>query len=544
MSLPKDIVKEYNATRVAHDTSVICHAPFTNINFEQNGNATACCYNRKHVLGTYPQDKLMDLWFGDKAEELRQYIREDNLEGGCLLCKKQLLSKNYSGMRARGYDWGADRKPIALAKKALNKIQRGHFVQMPTSMEFELSNTCNLECVMCNGYFSSSIRKNREHAPALTNPYDEDFVQQLKPFLPYMRDARFLGGEPFLIDIYYRIWEEIAAINPGMRVHITTNATILNNRAKTLLDQLNCHIVMSMDSIVKETYEQIRINAKFDRVWEHLQYFLAYCRRKNTQMSMAVCPITLNWHEMADLVRFCNTEGIEVFFNTVYRPETYTLELLPSNKLVEVVAHMDEEEAKLPETTRLEKYNKNMYRDMANQVRAWLANSQSDEVVYVDEDGTYTNKKIDSILQELQNYALLGSIENKALVLELAQKLLFADFLESATESAPKNKEDFSNGLFKSLQQQLNAHEPPVFMRALMDAYLLFGLQYEPVGPDRIADLKEKLRMVEELALSHTQQRNIILETTRLKPRHFIDSAMDKSLEEARNAFVMYYGEG
>lgn len=367
--LDKETLKAYNATRKTADKSLLCHAPFLNLNFEQNGHVTACCYNRVHLLGSYPQDKLQDIWFGKKADELRTYIKDNNLEGGCHLCKQQLLSGNFHNSRMRSFDSMADSPATQTLKKTANWVKHGHFTQMPTCMEFELSNTCNLECVMCNGYFSSSIRKNREKAAPLTNPYDEAFVEQLIPFIPHLKDVKFLGGEPFLIDIYYQIWDLLVAQGSTAKVHITTNATVLNKRSKDLLEQLNCHIILSIDSIVPETYESIRQNARFDRVWENIQYFMAYTRRQGTYLNFAVCPITLNWHEMPELVRYCNQEGIHISFNTVTEPKEYSLKFMSAAELAEVAATY--QSVTLPDDTEVSQHNRLMFNDMVSQVSTW-----------------------------------------------------------------------------------------------------------------------------------------------------------------------------
>ena len=47
---------------------------------------------------------------------------------------------------------------------------------LPMRLEFNIHNACNLQCVMCHGLASSSIRAHREGLPALANPYDETFV--------------------------------------------------------------------------------------------------------------------------------------------------------------------------------------------------------------------------------------------------------------------------------------------------------------------------------------------------------------------------------
>ena len=52
--LDPTILTEYNHWRDAKNKEIFCHAPFTNVNFSQNGDATACCYNRSYVLRHLP----------------------------------------------------------------------------------------------------------------------------------------------------------------------------------------------------------------------------------------------------------------------------------------------------------------------------------------------------------------------------------------------------------------------------------------------------------------------------------------------------------
>ena len=95
------ILAEYNKLRQTKNKSIFCHAPFTSINFEQNGNATVCCYNRKHVLGTYPENSIDDIWYGRKADQLRTLLRRNALPDGCQICSDQFQSRNFGGLRAR-----------------------------------------------------------------------------------------------------------------------------------------------------------------------------------------------------------------------------------------------------------------------------------------------------------------------------------------------------------------------------------------------------------------------------------------------------------
>ena len=98
------ILDEYNKTRKIWNKKLICHAPFVNLNFEQNGNMTVCCYNRDHVLGTYPKNSIKDAWSGKKATELRKALSKNDFTKGCRYCLHQIKSKNFSSVYARNYD--------------------------------------------------------------------------------------------------------------------------------------------------------------------------------------------------------------------------------------------------------------------------------------------------------------------------------------------------------------------------------------------------------------------------------------------------------
>ena len=220
MELHSKVLDQYNETRSGTYKKIVCHAPFVSLNFEQNGNVRACCYNTKDILGKWPNQSIREIWQGEKANRLRGYIRQNDLGRGCTECGNMLVAGNYQGVRAKFFDEYA---PNNLSSRVHYFRQQlsGH-IEYPKVLEFELSNECNLECVMCNGYFSSSIRKNREKLPPLSSPYNDQFVKELEEFIPHLTDAKFLGGEPFMIDIYLKIWERILQINPSVRIHITT----------------------------------------------------------------------------------------------------------------------------------------------------------------------------------------------------------------------------------------------------------------------------------------------------------------------------------
>jgi MoaA/NifB/PqqE/SkfB family radical SAM enzyme len=399
MILSNQTKQSYNTSRTCAKKSIVCHAPYVNLNFEQTGDVRACCYNFKHVLGKWPEQRIREIWQGQKLEALKGYISDNNLGGGCIECGKMIEAGNYQGVRARYYDEFATNSFSDKLASVARKLSGGF--AYPKVMEFELSNECNLECIMCNGSFSSSIRKNREKLPPIISPYNEKFVDELEEFIPHLTDAKFLGGEPFMIDIYLSIWERILKINPRIRMHITTNGTFLNNRIKNLLEGLNAGIILSIDSVEKETYKKIRVNGNFDKVMENLDYFLDYTKRKKTFISMAACPIATNWRELPQMLEFCLSKNIALYFNVVFTPFDLSLRELGVKELEEVITFL--ENYSLPEVKGNPQSPRNLsisaYSDFVLLLRGWL-NEKNQEKASI-ETSIAESKNVEWSLEEI-----------------------------------------------------------------------------------------------------------------------------------------------
>jgi MoaA/NifB/PqqE/SkfB family radical SAM enzyme len=346
-----ELIAEYNLHRPHGARPVLCYAPFKNIYFGHHGKAIACCYNRTHFLGSYPQQSIKEIWQSNKANELRNYIKNNDLSLGCYGCKNHLEGRNFDALKTKMYDY-----------LSLNE-------NFPTVLELELNNTCNLECIMCSGDFSSEIRKNRENKPKIESLYDSNFVKQLEEFIPYLENIKFYGGEPFLIDIYYEIWEKVISLNPYCNLTIQTNATILNTKVKDLLSKARFHINISIDSLQKENYEKIRINAKFEKVMENILYFHEYCKKKNTFFGISVCAIRQNWQEMPAFVNYCNHLDTPLYIHTVWFPPMSSLWNSDSSKLNEIHDYLSNFE--FPSETEIQKKNNAHFHDFVSMIDSW-----------------------------------------------------------------------------------------------------------------------------------------------------------------------------
>ena len=166
-----------------------CLAPYTTINFDTMGFMRMCCYNNYSVLGRYPETSLEEAWNNPQRQQFINEIKSAQFPKGCDSCARQIIENNTKNALFAGFD----------------RHDKDIHEEYPTALSFDFGSICNYECIMCGGKWSSSIRKNREKLGPLKTPYDDAFLEQLKPFLVKATQINFLGGEPFLNSMYYKI---------------------------------------------------------------------------------------------------------------------------------------------------------------------------------------------------------------------------------------------------------------------------------------------------------------------------------------------------
>ena len=346
--MDKRILKEYNQYR-SSEYPTICYAPTKNMYLDIFGNITSCCFNRGISVGKYPEMSLKEIWNGKSYTQLREDVDNLDFNKWCGFCKYDLENKNYSGFKGKFWD-----------TLPLNN-------DWPTRIEFELTNRCNLECVMCNGDWSHLIRKNREKLDPIKMVYDEKFVDQLEEFIPHLQNTTFLGGEPFLINIYYTIWEKIIELNPKCNITIQTNGSILNERIKKLLNKGNFYINISLDSLNETIYNRIRVNADFKKTYSNLEYFIEYTTKNEKTLCITPTIIRQNYLEILDFVEFANKKHIILVFNKSYHSES--MRYLSNRTLKKIYNELSA--YKFKENNWLQVNNKRTALSIINQIGVW-----------------------------------------------------------------------------------------------------------------------------------------------------------------------------
>jgi MoaA/NifB/PqqE/SkfB family radical SAM enzyme len=346
-------VIKYNKFRVDGPQTLLCNAPFTSLFINMNGDVNVCGYNQSYILGNVLETPLSKIWLNDKHIELQDTISNFNLSKGCNVCQQKIDMEDYH--RASIYfDTPKKSNPIVLKK-----------------ITFELSNICNLECVMCNGELSSLINKNREH---IENEKQNNFsllIDDLDNVINNLVFTQFLGGEPLLIKIYYKIWKKIINNNKYCKISVQTNATILPKKFIDIINQSKDKqfiISISIDSFVKENYEKIRQNANFETVMNNIQYFISLRNKNKIELSLNFVPMNTNWKEIPKAVDFANSHYLVLSMCELDSPFEYSFYALSSTELNNIIIYLESISIKKPKNI-IEEHNFNLYKNQIIQLK-------------------------------------------------------------------------------------------------------------------------------------------------------------------------------
>jgi MoaA/NifB/PqqE/SkfB family radical SAM enzyme len=297
------------------DRDTACWAPSTALYFQPDGTVRACCGSAFDLgrVGVGPgRRSLREIWQGTRLAAQRGALAEGRYDLGCQDCGVLAAS----GLRADSLAATFDR----------HGREAGDW---PVAMDFALSNRCNLECVMCNGELSSTIRQRREHRPPLPAAYDDRFFDELAEFLPHLRRAQFKGGEPFLAPEAARVWELMARLAPDCETSVTTNGTVWNERVAEAVRTLRMQVNISVDGVTAPVLESVRVGVRSAELWANVERFQAATADAGSNLTLVFCLVRRNWHEAGDFLAECDRRGLlgEVIVAT--QPSEHSVLTLP-----------------------------------------------------------------------------------------------------------------------------------------------------------------------------------------------------------------------
>ena len=213
-------------------------------------------------------------------------------------------------------------------------LKRERIFSLPQILQVEISSACNLTCDIC-------ARNEFDYGPG--NLPISSF-ESLTFLFPSLKRLILHGyGEPFAHPDFVKIMEIVAPYKCHKSFY--TNGTLLSgDKARATLVGGIDEIAVSIDSTKKETFEEIRRGASFDKVIKNVGDFIAMrnsegktkfrheCPPKVIIAAVAMKDTVEDLPYIVDLARDLGADGVEINYLMAYK-----------NALVERSLYFDKE---------------------------------------------------------------------------------------------------------------------------------------------------------------------------------------------------------
>lgn len=242
---------------------------------------------------------------------------------------------------------------------------------IPSYVEVNFNNACNLKCSYCSPQFSSSwadeaqrlgayptatphnsmdhFTSSRRVIPAREhNPYVEAFWAWWPTLYPELRHFRMTGGEPLMDKNTHRVLDYVID-NPSPHLHlnVTSNFSVEEllwekylHKVKTICDGRIEHFMqyVSLDSVGAQG-EYIRNGMDFDLVWDRVHQYLSKVPSYNsltfivTMNNLSVTGLEKLTQGILDLRKQYSKTYQRVWFDTpvLRQPAWQSLQILPES---------------------------------------------------------------------------------------------------------------------------------------------------------------------------------------------------------------------
>ncbi len=342
-----------------------CYAPYTSMLFLPSGDAYVCCRNGVQVLGNVSENGVREMWEGPVMQGLRRALKNYEFGGGCEFCGWAIENRDYQGSMTRSFE----HHPVS-----------SETPQWPSLLEFAMSNVCNFACTQCGGMYSSRIRAQREGLPPLAKQYGEGFFAEIETFLGHTKALKFTGGEPFLAEENYRIWDMMHKMGfQPEYLSVLTNGSQWNARIEEVLHRFRFHVGVSIDAYSREVLERIRVGAVHSDVIANIRRLSAYTKSVGTDLFLSFSWMQDNWMELPQMLLFAEEVGASIEVIRVVHPSHCSLFALPVAELREVSRAL---EAEAPRVRPQLRRNAKAWDNALSSLRRELARGDGGDVNY------------------------------------------------------------------------------------------------------------------------------------------------------------------
>ena len=358
----------------------LCLAKWQQVSLHLPTGLTNSCYHPPlhEIDASLLKDNPGALHNTPYKKEQRKIMLRNERPAECSYCWTQEDLGNLSDRHYRsGEPWASEHFETI-------KNSTGDEDSIPSYVEVNFNNACNLKCSYCSPQFSSSwddeIRRFGGYPTSTThndashfsgrrrpipvredNPYVDAFWEWWPSLYPKLKHFRMTGGEPLMDRNTYKVFDYVLAFpKPDLHIDVTSNFSVeekLWEQYFNYVSQLcNTNIehfmqYVSLDSGIPKHAEYIRHGMEFKRVLARVDYFLRHIPNRNsltfiiTMNNLSVLGLKQQLEIVLALRKYHSTTYQRVWFDTpiLRQPTWQSLQILPpvyAKRLQDVVDWM------------------------------------------------------------------------------------------------------------------------------------------------------------------------------------------------------------
>ena len=189
-------------------------------------------------------------------------------------------------------------------EKNTQEMQAGNTVleSVPQRLVFELTNACNLSCIMCG-------RNSKTFRPTFFKP---EWFEKFAPILDRTTEVTLFGwGEPTVHPKFRQVLEYLNRF--PVKKYFLTNGMLLNRFADMVVETVDI-MAVSLDGANRSTNDGIRQGADFDKIIGNLRGLVAKRNaslERRPHINFVMTLMKDNLHELPLVVELAHSIGIE-----------------------------------------------------------------------------------------------------------------------------------------------------------------------------------------------------------------------------------------
>lgn len=361
------------------DHRVACTHAYHGISVNTDGTVDPCC---QYSPGKRKNHRFEN--FDDYVNNVRLQMHADFLAGrqheGCAKCYQEenlgMVSMRQSHTRSI---------PIRTNLPVNDRLPIYH-------VELRLGNLCNLKCMMCNPFASTSIATERwqhtdrfkslgirgiitkGHASREEWWETEEFHRFADQILPQAKKVNITGGEPFMIPEVSKILDTLAQRANFVAVSFNTNATILPDGVIEKLQKFKKIKMFVSTEGTGRMNEYIRYPSKWSDIHRNIGDLATALGREAIQIHHTLQHTSV--YSLPDLTKYCYDLDLPLSFTTVQGIECLNFNSVPEADMAKFIQWLEDQTMLtapnrhfLHNAATTAKFDLGLYRDYRRYVR-------------------------------------------------------------------------------------------------------------------------------------------------------------------------------